>query len=118
MKNIFRSGNPLTAAIIIVMGISFTPLNLVFGQLTTASDSGISVKNVNSIIVDSDNTKWFSTDVGIVSFDGKIWKLHDDNKSLPKQNLKSLTYIESTEGSELWMTRQTPLPIILKTPPY
>ncbi len=95
MKNIFRSGNPLTAAIIIAIGLISLPQNLVLGQ--------ISVKNVNSIIVDDDNIKWFSTDVGIVSFDGNNWELHVDNKSLPTQNLKGLTYVANPEGPELWI---------------
>ena len=51
MKYIFRFGNPLTAAIIIVMGLISMPENLVLGQ--------ISVKNVNSVIVDNENIKWF-----------------------------------------------------------
>ena len=96
MKNIFRSGNQLTtAALIIVLGLISLPGNLLNGQ--------ISVKDVNSIIVDNENTKWFSTDVGIVSFDGKNWKVHDDNKNLPNQNLKSLTYLANPEGPELWI---------------
>ncbi len=95
MKNIFRSGNPLTAAIIIAIGLISLPENLILGQ--------ISVKNVNSIIVDDDNIKWFSTDVGIVSFDGNNWELHVDNKSLPTQNLKGLTYVANPEGPELWI---------------
>ncbi len=95
MKNIFRSGNPLTAAIIIAIGLISLPENLVLGQ--------ISVKNVNSIIVADDNIKWFSTDVGIVSFDGINWELHVDNKSLPTQNLKGLTYVANPEGPELWI---------------
>ena len=95
MKNIFRSGHPLIAAIIIVMGLISMPENPVIGQ--------ISVKNVNSIIVDNDNIKWFSTDVGIVSFDGNNWNLHDDNENLPKQDLKGLAFVANPEGAELWI---------------
>jgi len=95
MKNIFRSGHPLIAAIIIVMGLISMPENPVIGQ--------ISVKNVNSIIVDNDNIKWFSTDVGIVSYDGNKWEKHFDNKSLPSQDLKGLTYVANPEGPELWI---------------
>ncbi len=112
MKNIFRPGNQLTAtAIIIVIGLISMSENLVNGQISTvngksgnhSNSRGISVKNVNSIIVDNDNIKWFSTDVGIVSFDGNNWKLHDDNKSLPSQNLKGVTYVVNPEGPELWI---------------
>jgi len=111
MKNIFRPGNQLTAAIIIVIGLISMPEILVNGQISSVNDLpgkhsngiGISVKNVNSIVVDNDNIKWFSTDVGIVSFDGNKWKLHDDNKNLPQQNLKSLTYVLNPDGPELWI---------------
>ena len=95
MKNFFRSGNPLVAVSIIVMVLISLPENHIVGQ--------ISVKNVNSIAVDSNNIKWFSTDTGLVSFDGKTWKLHTDNKSLPQQNLKSLTYVLNPDGPELWI---------------
>jgi len=94
MKNIYRSGKPAIACILILVFIAL-PENLVRGQL--------SVKNVNSIIVDGNNTKWFSTDIGIVSFDGSSWKLHDDNQGLPQQDLKSLTYTANPGGPELWI---------------
>ena len=112
MKNIFRSGCQLTTAVLIfVIGLISMPAYLVNGQISTdngltgnqSNGSGISVKNVNSIIVDNDNIKWFSTDIGIVSFDGNKWKLHDNNKSLPQQDLKSLTYVVNPKGPELWI---------------
>lgn len=94
MKNLFRSGNP-TAAIIIVLALISMSENTVHGQL--------SIKNVNSVMVDGNNIKWFSTDVGIVSFDGVEWKMHDDNKSLPQENLNGLSYLARPEGPELWI---------------
>ncbi len=104
MKNIFRSGCRLTSAVLILItGLISLPAYLVYSQTSTLTSIGISVKNVNSIVVDKDNIKWFSTDVGILSFDGNMWKLHDDNKSLPQQNLKGLTYVLNPEGPELWI---------------
>ncbi len=104
MKNIFRSGCRLTfAVLILITGLISLPAYLVYSQTSTLTSIGISVKNVNSIVVDKDNIKWFSTDVGILSFDGNMWKLHDDNKSLPQQNLKGLTYVLNPEGPELWI---------------
>ncbi len=109
-KNIFRPGIPLgltlanffnAPAIMIVMALISMPENLVNGQ--ASADKGISLKSVNSVIVDNENTKWFSTDVGIVSFDGKDWILYDGNESLPNQNLKGITYVVDPEGSELWI---------------
>ena len=111
-KNIFRPGNLFTAsAIIIAIELISMPENLVVGQASAVNgESGnhsngkdISVKNVNSVIVDNDNIKWFSTDVGIISFDGENWKQHDGNKNLPNQNLKGVIYVANPEGPELWV---------------
>lgn len=96
----FRSRNILKAALIFVMGIFSMPANLTFGQ----DASAISVKNVNSIVVDKDNNLWFSTDVGIVSFDGKSWTKRMDMKNIPKQNLNSLTYVADPDEPELWIS--------------
>jgi ligand-binding sensor domain-containing protein len=111
-KNIFRPGNLFTAfVIIVVIELISIPGNLLNGQDSSVdgkSDScsdgkGFSVMNVNAVIVDNDNIKWFSTDVGIVSFDGQNWKLYDGNKNLPNQDLKGVTYAVNPEGAELWI---------------
>lgn len=95
MKNFFRSAPPLAAAMLMVLGLILISDNQVLGQ--------ISVKNVNSIVVDNNNLKWFSTDEGIVSFDGDTWTKHTDNESLPDKDLKGLTFLVNSEGSELWV---------------
>lgn len=95
MKNYLRSVSRLAAVLLISMGLFLMPGNLMLGQ--------ISVKHVNSIIVDNDNVKWFTTDVGIVSFDGTSWTMHKDNKSWPDKNLKSLAYLFGSDASELWI---------------
>lgn len=76
------------------------PLN---AQISTVNGREISVRNVNAVIVDNENTKWFGTDLGIISFDGNIWKLYDDNENLPKKDLRSLTIVTNAEGAELWI---------------
>ncbi len=112
MKNIFRPGYLLTAAAIIVVieliSVRSNPVHglssQVYGKASSDSISkGITVKNVNAVIVDNDNVKWFSTDVGIVSFDGENWKLHDGNERMPNQDLKGVAYAANTEGPELWI---------------
>jgi len=112
MKNTFKSGCQLTTAVLVfIVGLIAMPAYIVNGQISNdngtpgnqSNGSGISVKNVNSIIVDNDNVKWFSTNVGIVSFDGNQWKLHGHNPYLPNQDLKSLTYVLNPDGPELWI---------------
>jgi ligand-binding sensor domain-containing protein len=95
MKNIFSAVNSLPAVFILALLLIYLPHNLVVGQ--------IAAKEVNSIVVDSNNIKWFSTDVGIVSFDGINWKLHQDNNGIPNQDLRSLAYVDNPEGAELWI---------------
>lgn len=104
MKNKVRSGSHHRAAVlIIVLGLVLAHENSVNAQITTMDGRKISPGHVNSIAVDNENSKWFSTNLGILSFDGDNWKLHDDKKSLPKQDLKSLTYVAGPEGPELWI---------------
>jgi len=68
-----------------------------------SNENRIPVKNVNSITVDHENIKWFSTDAGIISFDGENWNLYDGNMNLPNQNLKDVAYVANPDGSELWI---------------
>jgi ligand-binding sensor domain-containing protein len=112
MKYIFRPGYLLAAAaIIVVIEVISLPSNPVNGQAPNVYENdhndsifkGFTAKNVNAVIVDNDNVKWFSTDAGIVSFDGENWKLHNGNENLPNQDLKGVAYADNPEGPELWI---------------
>jgi ligand-binding sensor domain-containing protein len=102
--------NFATYAAIIVMLVSI-PDTLVKAQESAvngqpgnhSNEIGISAKNFYTAIVDNDNIKWFITDVGIVSFDGEKWKLHNGNKKVPTQNLKDFAYEVNPHGPELWI---------------
>jgi hypothetical protein len=71
--------------------------------LSHTGPKDFSLTNVNSISVDPNNVKWFSTDTGIVSFDGRKWKLHTKNRNLPNQHLNDIAYVNQPEGPELWI---------------
>jgi ligand-binding sensor domain-containing protein len=66
-------------------------------------DQGFQAKQFNSALVDDDNTKWFLTDAGIASFDGKTWSIHNKNRKVPNENLKNFAYDFSSYGPELWI---------------
>lgn len=66
-------------------------------------EDGFKVRNFYSATVDGDNFKWFLTDAGIVSFERNSWYLHNNNRKIPSQNLKNLTYDYSDFGKELWI---------------
>ncbi len=64
-RNTFRPGNLLIAsAALLLMMVS---MGYTFPFVNQDQKSGISVNNVNSIIVDNDNVKWFSTDVACIA---------------------------------------------------
>ncbi len=70
-------------------------------------DGAFQTKNFYSVMVDDENTKWFLTEAGIVSFDGKGWNLQDKNRKIPAKDLKEMAFDLSDFGRELWIA--TPL---------
>ena len=66
-------------------------------------DKGIKAKRFYSVLVDDDNTKWFLTEAGIVSFDGKNWRIHNKNKKIPTKDLKDFAFNHSSDGREIWI---------------
>ena len=63
------------------------------------TDTGISIKVFRSVVVDNDNTKWFVSEQGIVSFDGEKWVLHNKNPKVATQDLNDVAYV--TGGSRV-----------------
>jgi ligand-binding sensor domain-containing protein len=55
-------------------------------------DGAFQAKTFRTALVDKDNIKWFLTEVGIVSFDGKKWSLYNKNSEVPTENVKDLVY--------------------------
>jgi len=111
-NNFYRPGKfIITAVIFAAIALILIPGNLLQAQdppVDAKSDSssngiGITVTNINSVIVDNENVKWFSSETGIVSFDGQNWKLYNVNENVPKQDLKGITYAVNPEGAELWI---------------
>ena len=66
-------------------------------------DEGIKIKSFFSAAADGDNTMWFSTDAGIVSFDGKKWVMHNKNRKITSEKIKDIVYDFSSYGPEIWM---------------
>ena len=58
---------------------------------------GITSKTFYSSTIDKDNTVWFLTESGILSFDGTKWTLHNKNNNIASSGLKGLT----SDGTEL-----------------
>lgn len=111
-NNFYWPGKFITTVVILTaIALISIPGNLLNAQdppVDEKSDSssngiGITVTNINSVIVDNENVKWFSSEAGILSFDGQNWKLYNANENVPKQGLKGITYAVNPEGSELWI---------------
>ena len=112
ISNLFKPVNLLTFPTIMMIAVLCSifaqPSN---GQATVESPKaggdaikiGISVMNVRAVVVDHDNTKWFSTDTGVVSFDGMDWKLYHGNEQLPDRDLYGITFVDDPSGPELWV---------------
>lgn len=71
--------------------------------ITRSFDEGFNAKKFYSAVVDDDNKKWFLTELGIVSFNGKNWLLHNKNRKVASENLKEFAYDFSSYGPELWI---------------
>ena len=56
--------------------------NANFIQTNNEIKTGIPAKTFYSALVDNKNTKWFLTELGIVSFSGDKWTLHNENNKI------------------------------------
>ncbi len=66
-------------------------------------DGAFHAKKFYAVTVDADNIKWFLTEEGVVSFDGEVWNIHNENSRIPTQDLKDVAYDYSEYGKELWL---------------
>jgi hypothetical protein len=70
---------------------------------SSSSALGLTVKTFYSALVDDNNTKWFLTEEGLVSYDGTKWTLHNKNRKVATNNLKGFAYEVSSGGPEIWI---------------
>jgi len=68
---------------------------------------GITAKKFYSSTVDEDNTVWFLTESGIISFGGTKWILHNKNRKVASTDLRGAVYDFSSYGPELWIATPT-----------
>jgi len=96
-----------TLLIASIMAWLFIPLvNAQTSGTAQSFGEGITSKKFYSSTVDGDNTIWFLTESGIVSFDGTKWTLHNKNRKVATSGLKNLVYDFSSYGPELWIATQ------------
>jgi ligand-binding sensor domain-containing protein len=64
---------------------------------------GLQAKMFHSSTVDKNNTVWFLTEAGLISFDGKKWTLENKNPKVALTDLKDLAFDLLSPGNELWI---------------
>jgi len=63
-------------------------------------NSSLPINNLNCMAVDSNNTMWFGTYQGLVSFDGETWKLYNISNGLIS---KHITAIAVDKYNKIWI---------------
>lgn len=61
----------------------------------------IQAKKFFSVTVDDENIKWFLTESGIISFDGKKWIIHNKNTRMPGSEVKDIEYVKTSAGRKM-----------------
>jgi ligand-binding sensor domain-containing protein len=74
-----------------------------FAQTSNTILTGIPAKTFYAALVDTKNTKWFLTELGIISFSGEKWILHNENNKIGSSNLKDFACRNSHRGTEFWI---------------
>jgi ligand-binding sensor domain-containing protein len=85
-------------ALLLALGLSVFCMLSVMAQPAGTIQSlgvGITSKTFYSSTIDKDNTVWFLTESGIMSFDGTKWTLHNKNSNIAATGLKGLTSDET-----------------------
>lgn len=78
----------LSVCIFFIIGFAITSFSQTWTNYTTESTSHHLCSNqINCIIIDSKNNKWFGTDKGISVFDGEDWISYDSTNGLPSNHI-------------------------------
>ena len=85
-----------------VKKILLTSFALILISINGISDDiGIPAKKFYSATVDTKDNIWFLTELGIVSYEGQKWKLHDTK--MKGRDLKDIAFDYSIEGTGFWI---------------
>jgi len=84
-----------------IISISFLIIALISSNtLAVNNETGLQAKKFYSVTVDNNNTKWFITELGIVSFNGEKWALHNNMQG---KDLRDIAFESGTEGTGFWI---------------
>lgn len=66
-----------------------------------SKDTGIPAKKYYAATVDNKDNIWFLTELGIVSYNGKDWSLHNDK--MTGKDIKDIAFDNNIEGTGFWI---------------
>ncbi len=75
-------------------------------QQNATVKTGTGARSFYTVFVDNTNKKWFLSELGIISFDGSKWILHNENSKIGSANLKDFAFRNTESGPELWVVSQ------------
>jgi ligand-binding sensor domain-containing protein len=67
------------------------------------SKNAIAGRMVKSVYIEANGTKWFATDKGISSFDGKTWSNFDEKDGLVPAGYNDISQAAPAGGVNLWL---------------
>lgn len=65
------------------------------------NETGIPAKKFFAVTIDNNNNKWFLTDLGLISFNGEKWTLHNGN--IQEKQLRDIAFDAGIEGTGFWI---------------
>lgn len=70
---------------------------------TNTKYPGMVSDKITSAAVDSQHVRWFGSEGGLMSFDGKAWKSYTTADKLAHNKVSSIAYEETSYGPEIWV---------------
>lgn len=94
---------------LILIGLILSSYQLHLGKNSTVTNSNIVVK---AIYIDENNNKWFGTDEGLFFYDGLEWLKIMTTDHLITEQINSLTFDQTDNGSELWVATNSGVAVL------
>jgi len=71
-------------------------------HFNTSAQTGVNAKKIYAVTVDGNDTKWFLTESGIVSFNGEKWELHSIS-ALQGKELRDIVFDATAGATGFWI---------------
>lgn len=89
--------------LIFVLGISILLISCKKNETPPPAEFAFPSKVINKILVEPSGVKWFATEKGIFSFDGKKWTTYKDDKNLTNGMVSDFLFERMSGLNKLWL---------------